>query len=110
MSWGTTFNCDIFLIRQRFNNYSELESAIEEKEDDIRRIEGILKMYASSNPHDIVPEEWRENPIDYLHGEISSRLAELSEYHKELVDLRHFARVVSENPDKTIAEIIRPDN
>lgn len=110
MSWGTTFACDIFLIRQRFENYGQLERAIEEKEDDIAQVEGLLKMYVSANPRDVAPDEWKDDPIGYLHMEIDSRLHDLSEYHKELSDLRHFARVVEENPDKTFAEIARPDN
>jgi len=110
MSWGTIFNCDIFLIRQSFYSYDQLQNAIDKKEDDIAHIEGLLKMYASANPRDVAPEEWKDDPIGYLHMEMDSRLRDLSEYHKRLSDLRHFARVVDENPDKTFAEIARPDN
>lgn len=85
MSWGVDFKADIFLSRQ---NYEENPVLVQDRIDELSReltdIEARIKMFASANPNDIAPEEWKEEKIRF----ISNQIDELLEQHKECHTLR----------------------
>jgi hypothetical protein len=70
MGWGIDFKANIFLSKMSFSNESELLELIKEKEDDIITYQKQILMYVSSNPKDIVPDDWKDEPIQFLQSEI----------------------------------------
>ncbi|MFA5366527.1 MAG: hypothetical protein WC333_01195 [Dehalococcoidia bacterium] len=54
---------------------------LEELDKTIEDIKAQIKMYSSATPKDIMPEDWKEEPINWL----STRLDELFENYEEKV-------------------------
>ena len=77
MSWGTRFNCNIEFIREHYKTIEEVESAIDEYETDNVNIRTKINMFVSSTPKDIVSEEWKDQPVDFLYNNVNDLLAEL---------------------------------
>ena len=48
-----------------------------------------LSMLVSSNPKDIVPDEWKEESINYLWGEVDNLMNEYTTYHKDLIKFEY---------------------
>lgn len=46
-------------------------------------------MLVSSNPRDIVPDEWKEESINYLWGEVDNLMNEYTTYHKDLIKFEY---------------------
>ena len=96
MSWGTDFTAEIFLQGHIFYSKYELENKIKEIEILLQDYKSSIKMYAISNIRDIIPEDWKEDSVDY----ISSKIDELMEYYDEtcmtLINLNHY---LESNPD-----------
>ncbi len=66
MAWGTDFTTDIYLSRETYTSRQEVINKIEELTDSINGYKTKLKMYASANLNDILPDEWNEDPISWL--------------------------------------------
>ena len=96
MSWGTEFNVDIYLSRTSFNCKQDLVDAIEIVEKNIKLVEDKLHMYAISNVKDIVPKEWEDEPVRWVHDKIEELLNDYREYNERLVNLRHYLTVYKE--------------
>jgi hypothetical protein len=79
MGWGTDFTTDIFLSRENYRSIYDLEDKIKEDEKDLENIRSKILMFASSNPKDIIPEDWKEEPINFIHREVNNLLDELYE-------------------------------
>lgn len=82
MGWGTDFKADIFLNRMNFENKSEVEDKIEELRKSISDAKVRIKMHASANVKDLIPEDWKDQPIDF----ISNELDVLFEWHDECLN------------------------
>jgi hypothetical protein len=85
MSWGTDFRTDIFISKQVFGSKGDIEMKLEELDKTINGIEAQIKMYASSTPKDIIPDDWKEEPVNWL----DIRLNELFENYQEALDERY---------------------
>jgi len=70
MSWGTDFKTDIFLSHQSFISKYDVELKIKELDELISKLESNMKMFASANPKDIIPNDWNDEPINWLSNEI----------------------------------------
>ncbi|MDA3856282.1 MAG: hypothetical protein PF569_08545 [Candidatus Woesearchaeota archaeon] len=90
MSWGIDFTTDIFLSRIQINSKEHLVDIIEEKEEDLKSIEALLKMYTSSNPKDIIPEDWKEESIMFLNLKLEELFSDQRELIETLKDLYYY--------------------
>jgi len=80
LGWGIDFKADIYLSRQDYgSNPSQVQDAIDDLSEGIEQNESRLKMFASSNVRDIVPEEWKDQPLDWINAEINSIVGSLKE-------------------------------
>jgi len=104
--WGTDFNTNIFIKRKKFNNKSDVISHLEEINDSIISYESAIKMFVSSNPRDIIPLDWSEQPIDWLGSTINEKFEE----YKELIVERCFINLYIEYLDENNIEIIESTN
>ena len=87
MSWGINFKIDIELSRMSFNNIQEVKDKIEENESIINTLISEIKMFAASNPRDIVPVDWNEQPIDWINIQINEKINSYNEYSNETFKL-----------------------
>ena len=64
-------------------------------------------MFAIANPKDIIPEEWKEEPISWLHEETQT---ELDSYYENIIELNHLTLYLkylnSVNDNKTVKDLI----
>lgn len=89
MGWGTTFNCDIFLSKEDITSKEQLQSLIEDKELLLTEIKQKLAMFASANPKDIVPDEWKDESINYLNNNIEELMEDFSNIHRQLINYEY---------------------
>lgn len=82
MSWGIDFKADIYLSRQSYSSKGEVEDRMEELDKEINDYETELKMYAISQPRDVVPDD--EDQISW----INNRINEILELYQECVNER----------------------
>lgn len=82
MSWGIEFKADIYLSRQSYSSKGEVEDRMEELDKEINDYETELKMYAISQPRDVVPDD--EDQISW----INNRINEILESYRECVNDR----------------------
>ena len=97
MGWGVEFKTDVFLNKETYGTQIELEDAIKETEDDQQKMISRVMMIVSANPRDIVPEEWKDQPIDFLHTEIDNLMDEILETERLLVKRYMYLEYVKEN-------------
>lgn len=90
MSWGTTFEAEVFLSRESYDSIYQVESAIEEVRDDIKKARERILMYAaggcngvSHNDSDGAPI----NPIEALYNELNAWLELYDDYNLRLYKL-----------------------
>lgn len=69
MSWGVDFSLDIFLSTSGLSkgNIYQVEDAIQHKES-LSLLTNSVLMYCSANLKDVVPEEWKDDSIEWLRG------------------------------------------
>jgi hypothetical protein len=87
MGWGTDFKADIFLNREIYKSEYELDDQIEEIESDIVNTRAKILMYSSTNIKDIIPEDWKDEPINFIYNSVNEELNNLSE------QIRHLQRL-----------------
>jgi len=97
MGWGTDFTINIFLNKKIYVSREEVEDRVEELEADIKGDYNKLMMFASSNIKDIVPKDWNDEPINWLHREIGSILETIEEYQYELFNLQLYLDYLKKN-------------
>ena len=90
MGWGTDFTADIFLSKIVFENEYQLQSKIEETESEISSVVEMLMMYACSNPKDILPEEWKDDGVSFVHAKVKELIDEYRHLIRLYTDLNHY--------------------
>lgn len=105
MGWGTDFKIDIYLNRQIYKNREEVEYKIEEEKEYIQSIKDRLKMFASSNIADIIPNDWKDQPIDWLNTQIDDLLDEYNNTKFNLIQLELYLEYLKENNITEIKQI-----
>jgi hypothetical protein len=84
MGWGTSFTIEIYLSKKIYNSKSELIDEIDQLKDYINTSKERILQYASSNIKDILPEEYKNNPLEWVHLEVTDIMSDLIENTKEL--------------------------
>ena len=59
-------------------------------------------MYASSNPRDIVPGEWEDEPITFIQNQINYVLTDYEETYSILKDLYYYKEYLEEKLSEEI--------
>ena len=90
MGWGTDFTANIYLDRMTFKTIQEVKNKIEENEKYINDAKQKIKMFVSSTPIGIVPDEFKDEPINWLNSEIDILFEIIDESIKENVILYQY--------------------
>ena len=98
MGWGTDFNTNIYLNRQVFISKLEVDDKISELTQKIEDNKSLLKMYASSTPNDIIPEDWNDDPIGWINTQINSIYDSIEEDVVTRYKLNLYSEYLEENP------------
>lgn len=106
MGHGTSFTIDIFLRSQHFRDKSDVEDKIEETKDYIGKLKEQINMFASSNPRDVIPTDWKDEPIRWIQNQVNELLESLEEQLFELHRLDLYLEYLNEN---NITEIKNED-
>jgi len=97
MAWGIDFNTTLTLMRQEYSSISEVEMQIKEYDKQISDIEIKLKMLISSTPKDIIPDDWKEEPINWLNQNIDEEFTCYQEILIERFKLYQYIEFLKEN-------------
>ena len=98
MGWGTNFTADLYLNRMVFKSEYELEEKIEDLKSSINGWRERMLMFSTSNPKDIIPEDWKEQPIDFIYNEVKQLMDNIDEDSYQLFLLQIYKDT---NPDYT---------
>lgn len=80
MGWGVDFKANIYLKRQEYNkNKFLVQDAIAECKVEINNIISHLHMLGASTPKDVVPEDYKEDILNWIHQEIENSYDQLKE-------------------------------
>lgn len=104
MTWGTRFNIEINIIREKYLSKSEVEETIKELVDNINDIISKIKMFATSSPSEIVPEDWNDEPINWINNEINDLFIYYDEYLSRHHNLNLYLEYLNENPEHKIED------
>jgi len=95
------FSADVFLNRQDYGeNPFVVQDAIDAIEDNVRREEERLLMYASSDPLSVVPEK-EDEPVFWLQLRVRESIDMLREYYVKLYELRLYKEYLETNGKET---------
>jgi hypothetical protein len=83
MGWGIYFNTQVYLSRMSFSDIDDVNRKIEENNRSIKDLSCQIKMMGSANPKDIIPDEWKEEPIRWISNEIDSLLELIGDFERE---------------------------
>jgi hypothetical protein len=100
MSWGTDFTTDIFLSHLTFETLSEIDDKIKELESDIMEDMSKLKMWAASNPNNIIPKDYNDDIIFYISSEINSILESLLDNNITLYKIKLYKEYFIEHNEE----------
>jgi len=96
MGYGTSFKTEVYLNRQLFSHLLEVEDRVEDRRLQIEDAKRRLLMFASANVRDIVPDDWKEEPINWVNNHVVDLVADLIIDVRELVQLEAFVEYVKE--------------
>ncbi len=87
MGYGIQFKPDIFLSKCTISTVEELEEKIEETKQYIEDTQSRILMWAAANPKDVVPNSWKEEPINFIRNEVRDILNFIAEESEMLTKL-----------------------
>jgi hypothetical protein len=90
MGWGTDFTANVYLNRMSFEAIEDVRNKIDENINVINDAKQKIKMFVSSTPIGIIPDEWKEEPINWLNSEIDILFEIIDESIKENVILYQY--------------------
>jgi hypothetical protein len=102
MSFGTEFNADIYISRKMFTSIAEVQDYRDELKEEIVHYKSKLLMYVVSNPKDIIPDKWNEEPIRWLQDESLEILGVIEDNLNLLFKIDHLLEYLKENNIETI--------
>ena len=102
MGWGTDFKADVYLNKLTFLNEIEVQNKIDENIDNIMDAKQRLKMFASSTPNDIIPDDWKDEPIDWLNSSLNELFEIITDLTEENIRLSQYVDYIVENGEDKI--------
>jgi len=97
MSYGTDFKADIYISRKIFTSLDEVQEYRDELENDIINDKAKVLMYVSSTPKDIIPDDWKDEPIRWLQNQLIEHLTNIEENLNLLFKIDHYIEYLEEN-------------
>jgi len=97
MSYGTDFKADIYISRKIFTSLDEVQEYRDELENDIINDKAKVLMYVSSTPKDIIPDDWKDEPIRWLQNQLIELLTNIEENLNLLFKIDHYIEYLEEN-------------
>lgn len=97
MGFGIDFKTNIFLNRYTSKNLYEVKSDIEDKEKEIESLKEQILMFGSSNPKDIVPDDWKEAPIIFIQNQINNCFELIMGNKRDIVLLGLYKKYLEDN-------------
>ena len=86
MGWGVEYQIDMYLSKQDYGeNIFQVEDKIEELEEYINNTKTKINMFAASSISEVIPDDWKEEPIRWINKEID----ELIDYLHECIIHRY---------------------
>lgn len=98
MGYGIDFKADIYLNRISIENKYQLEDMVQEKEKELITYKEQIMMFVSSNPKDIIPDDWKDEPIRFLQNEVDQIFEGYDENMNLLKDLYYYKEYLEEHP------------
>lgn len=102
MAWGTDFIANVYLNRMIFNDIQEVNDKIDENNNYIDSSKQKIKMFVSSTPNSIVPDEWKEEPITWLNTEIDILFDSIIEATNENILLNQYVKYLEDKNKSNI--------
>lgn len=99
MGWGIQFKSDIYLSRQEYVTKQEVQDKIDELNKDIDSYKNQIKMFASSNPKDIIPDDWKDEPIRWINNQIEELFLLIDEYTVDNYKLQLYLDYLNEQDE-----------
>ena len=100
MGYGIDFKADIYLSRQNYNeSINQVEAAMLECEESIETTKQQMLMLASANIRDILPDDWKEEPVRWLHMQLVEVWNYILDEHNQWVSLTQYKEYL-ETKDK----------
>jgi len=102
MAWGTDFIAEVYLSKLIFNNEIAVQNKIDENINEMEDAKQRIKMFVSSNPSDIIPNEWNDSPIDWLNNSINDLFEAIIKLTEENVRLYQYIEYLNNNGENKI--------
>jgi len=102
MGWGTDFKADVYLNKLTFINELEVQNKIDENISDIQDAKQRIKMFASATLSDIIPDDWKDEPIDWLNNSLNELFETISQLTEENVRLNQYIEYLDGNGEDKI--------
>jgi len=102
MAWGTDFIAEVYLNKLIFNNEIEVQNKIDENINEIEDAKQRIKMLVSSNPSDVIPDEWNDSPIDWLNNSVNDLFLTIIQLTEENVKLYQYIEFIVDNGENKI--------
>jgi hypothetical protein len=99
MTWGTSFKTDISLLRETYSSEIDIEDTINELNTDIRDLESKIKMFTTVSFREIITEEWKDEPINWINNQINELFKSYSELIIRQYKLELYLDYVKEYPE-----------
>jgi len=97
MSWGTDFTYNVYISHKTFTCKEDVEQEIASVEESIRISKERILMFASSTPNAVIPQEWQEEAVRFIHTEVGDLLQEIMDDVKLLTKLEMLRNHYDEN-------------
>jgi len=104
MAWGTRFKAEIYLLKEKYSSISEVAEAIREIDIHLDDIQSKIKMFTAASLSDVIPENWNEQPIDWLNNEINTLFQTYDEITIQYFKLSLYLEYLKENPEHKIED------
>ena len=98
MGGGTEFKADIYLNKQLYYTMSELEEAIQEREEDIQRAKEMLLMMAVARPNDLATED--QEPLYAIRNMVNDWVETIEESVRDMLNLQSYKQAIEEGKAK----------
>jgi len=104
MGFGTEFKADIYISRKVFTSIAEVQDYRSELEDDIITDKAKVLMYVSATPKDVIPDDWKDEPIRWLQDQLVELLRNIEENLNLLFKIDHYLEYLKENNITVISQ------